>query len=129
MTSINLDAWGDTPPLWVQLLAAEAASSGINKAAARIGMSRSSVYTALHNKYPSNTTAGIERRVMDKLGSGENWLACPANGVVVTAAQCQAFREKPAPTHNPQAMQKWKACQHCPHNPDRIAKEAPDARR
>lgn len=128
MTAINLDAWGDQPPLWVQLLAAEAARSNITKAAERIGMDRASVSTALRNKYPSNSTAGVERRVMEKLGRGEDWLGCPASGSVVTTAQCQEFREKPAPTHNPMAMQGWRACQRCPHHPSCHAKEAPDAR-
>lgn len=123
MTAINLDAWGDTPPLWVRLLAAEVARSGINKAAARIGMHRASVYTAMHNKYPAST-AGIERRVLEKLGR----LDCPAKGEAVTVIQCQEFREKPAPTHNPMAMQPWRACQRCPHHPSCHAKEAPDAR-
>jgi hypothetical protein len=124
MTAINLEAWGDTPPLWVQLLAAEVARSNITKAAARIGMHRASVSTALRNCYPRSSTAGIERRVLAKLAQ----LECPALDKKATADQCQEFREKPAPTHNPQAMQKWKACQHCKHNPNRIAKEAPDAR-
>lgn len=123
MTAINLDAWGDTPPLWVRLLAAEVARSNRTRAGARLGISRTAVSLVLVNRYPSPSTAGIERRVLAKLGR----LDCPAKGEAVTAIQCQAFREKPAPTHNPQAMQKWKACQHCPHNPDRIAKEAPDA--
>lgn len=125
MTAINLDAWGDTPPLWVRLLAAEVARSNRTRAGARLGISRTAVSLVLVNRYPSPSTAGIERRVLAKLGR----LDCPAKGEAVTVIQCQAFREKPAPTHNPQAMQKWKACQHCPHNPDRIAKEAPDARR
>lgn len=125
MTAINLDAWGDTPPQWVRLLASEVARSNRTLAGARIGMSRTAVSLVLVNRYPSPSTAGIERRVMATLGR----LECPALESRITADQCQAFREKPAPTHNPQAMQKWKACQHCPHNPDRIAKEAPDARR
>lgn len=123
-TAINLDAWGDTPPLWVLLLAAEVARSNRTRAGARLGISRTAVSLALVNRYPSPSTAGIERRVLAKLGR----LDCPAKGEAVTVIQCQEFREKPAPTHNPMAMQPWRACQRCPHHPSCHAKEAPDAR-
>ena len=118
-TAINLEAWGEQPPLWVQLLAAEVARSNRTRAGARIGMSRTTVSLVLVNRYPSPSTAGIERRVLAKLGR----LECPAKGEVVTVIQCQEFREKPAPTHNPMAMQHWRACQHCPNNPSCTAQE------
>jgi len=123
--ALNLDAWGEQPPLWIQLLAAEVARSNRTEAGKRIGVSRSAVSLVLVNRYPSPSTAGIERRVMDKLGR----LDCAALGEQVTVIQCQSFREKPAPTHNPQAMQQWKACQYCPHNPSCQAKEAAHAHR
>ena len=123
-TAINLDAWGEQPPLWVQLLAAEVALSNRTQAGKRIGMSRSAVSLVLVNRYPSPSTAGIERRVLAKLGR----LECPAKGEVVTVIQCQEFREKPAPTHNPMAMQPWRTCQRCPHHPSCHAKEANHAR-
>lgn len=122
--TINLDAWGEQPPLWIQLLAAEVARSNRTEAGKRVGVSRSAVSLVLVNRYPSPSTAGIERRVLDTLGR----LECPALGGETTAIQCQEFREKPAPTHKPQAMQQWKACQHCKHNPNCTAKEAPHAR-
>lgn len=120
----RLSAWGDAPPLWVRLLAAEVARSNMTIAARRIGMNRATVSTVLRNCYPSQSTAGVERRVMDALGR----LDCPAQGATVTAAECQAFREKPAPTHNPMAMQHWRACQHCTHNPNCARKEPSHAR-
>lgn len=107
-------AWGGAPPLWINLLSAEVERTNKTVASQRIGMSRSAVSLVLANRYPSPSTAGVERRVLDVLGR----LDCVALGDVVNAEQCQSYREKPAPTHNPQAMQHWVACLHCPHNPN-----------
>lgn len=110
---IDLSAWGERPPLFVTLLAREVEQSSRTLAGARIGMSRTTVTLVLGNRYPATSTAGVERRVMEALGR----IDCVAVGEVVTVEQCQTYREKPAPTHNPPAMQGWRACQHCPHNP------------
>ncbi|TBV12781.1 hypothetical protein [Stutzerimonas kirkiae] len=111
---IDLSAWGERPPLFVTLLAREVEQSNRTRAGERIGMSRSAVTLVLANKYPSPSTAGIERRVMDTLGR----IDCAALDGVITVEQCQTYRERPAPTHNPMAMQHWRACQHCPNNPN-----------
>lgn len=111
---VDLSCWGEQPPLFVTLLAREVEQSNRTKAGERIGMSRSAVSLVLANKYPSPTTNNIERRVMDTLGRIE----CIALGDVLTVEQCQTYRERPAPTHNPPAMQHWRACQHCPSNPN-----------
>lgn len=124
MNAARLEAWGEQPPLFVQLLGAEVARSSMAKAGQRIGMSRTAVSLVLANRYPSPSTAGVERRVMDALGR----LECVALGEVVTASECQSYREKAAPTHNPMAMQHWRACQHCPNNPNCNAQENAHAR-
>lgn len=113
MTAALTTAWGEQPPLWVVLLAREVERTNRTQAAQRIQMSRSAVSLVLANRYPSPSTAGVERRVLDTLGR----IDCVAIGEVVTVEQCQSYRERPAPTHNPLAMQHWRACQHCPHNP------------
>ncbi|WP_447588698.1 helix-turn-helix domain-containing protein [Aquipseudomonas campi] len=113
-TRIDLSTWGEQPPLFVTLLAREVEQSNRTRAAERIGMSRSAVSLILSNRYPSPSTAGVERRVLDALGRIE----CVAIGDVVTVEQCQTYRARPAPTHNPMAMQHWRACQHCPSNPN-----------
>ncbi|WP_312375749.1 hypothetical protein [Pseudomonas oryzihabitans] len=77
-------------------------------------MSRTAVSLVLANKYSSPSTAGVERRVMDVLGR----IDCIALGETLTVAQCQSFRDRSAPTHNPMQMQHWRACQHCPFNPN-----------
>lgn len=125
MSAACLQAWGEQPPLFVQLLGAEVARSNMTAAGKRIGMSRTTVSLVLANRYPSPSTAGVERRVMNVLGR----IDCLAVGAVVTSEQCQSYRAKPAPTHNPNAMQHWKACQHCRHNPNCAnAQEKPHAR-
>lgn len=115
----DLSAWGAEAPLFVRLLAAEVEASNKTQASRRIGMSRTAVSLILANRYSSPSTAGVERRVMETLGRIE----CVALEDVVTIDQCQSYREKPAPTHKPQAMQHWRACQHCIHNPDRCNQE------
>lgn len=110
----HLSAWGTEPPLFIRLLAAEVAASNMTKASQRIGMSRTAVSLVLANRYASPSTAGVERRVMETLGR----IVCVALEAEINTDQCQTYREKPAPTHNPQAMQQWRACQHCPINPD-----------
>lgn len=119
MTAVDISAWGDQPPLFVRLLAAEVAVSTRIKAGERIGMSRTAVTLVLANRYPSPSTAHIERRVLDTLGR----LQCVALDAVITTEQCQSQRKKPAPTHNPHAMPGWRACQHCTHNPVCIPQE------
>lgn len=122
--NVNLSAWGDEPPLFVRLLAAEVAASSKTKASQRIGMSRTAVSLVLANRYASPSTAGVERRVMETLGR----IQCVALDESITTEQCQHYREKPAPTHNPLAMQQWRACQHCPINPSYCHQENAHAR-
>lgn len=113
MSKVKISGWGDEPPLFVRLLAAEAAATNRAKAGERIGMSRTAVSLILVNKYTSPSTAGVERRVMEVLGR----IDCVAVGDSLTIEQCQSYRERQPPTHNPQAMQHWRACQQCPMNP------------
>ncbi|MBD9499972.1 helix-turn-helix domain-containing protein [Pseudomonas sp. PDM17] len=111
---VDLSAWGEQPPQWVCLLAAEVEQTNRTRAGERIGMSRSAVSLVLSNRYPSPSTSAVERRVVAALGA----LDCPAQGEPISLIECQSYREKKAPTHNPQAMQQWKACQHCTNNPN-----------
>jgi len=122
--NVSLAAWGPEAPLFVRLLAAEVAVSNKTKAGQRIGMSRTAVSLILANRYASPSTAGVERRVMETLGRIE----CVALDTEITSEQCQTYREKPAPTHKPQAMQQWRACQHCPINPNCCPQENVHAR-
>lgn len=44
---------------------------------------------------------------------------CPATGGEMPVSECQRLAGGPAPTHHPQAMRTWKACQTCPFKPVR----------
>jgi len=114
MTNVDISGWGAEPPLFVRLLAAEAAATNRTAAAQRIGMSRTAVSLILSNKYDSPSTAHVERRVMEVLGQ----IDCPALGEQLTVERCQGFYQRQAPTHNPMAMQHWRACQQCSFNPN-----------
>lgn len=98
---------------WLDILSAEAKASSMTRVAERLQISRTAVSLCLAGRYPCSTKH-IEAKVLDVLGR----LDCLAIGESVTVGECQTFRKKPAPTHNPMAMQAWKACLHCPHNPD-----------
>lgn len=112
--AVDISAWGDEPPRWITLLAAEVEASNRQAAGQRIGVSRTAVSLALANKYPSPSTAGIERRVLQALDGRD----CPAHGEIISAQQCREYRDRPAPTQNPMSMRVWRVCQRCPHNPD-----------
>lgn len=112
--TVDISAWGDEPPRWITLLAAEVEASNRTETGKRVGISRSAVSLALANKYPSPSTAGIERRVLAALDG----LDCPAQGETISTQQCREYRERPAPTHNPMAMRVWRTCQSCPNNPN-----------
>lgn len=116
MTVVNLSAWGEQPPVWVTLLAAEVEGSTISQAAKTVELNRTAVSLVLRNSYPANTHH-LEVQVMEKLNHRLVQLDCPAQGVCVSQTQCQAFRDSKFPAHNPFAISNWKACQLCPHNP------------
>jgi hypothetical protein len=112
---IDISNWGDQPPHWVILLANEVESSNRTKTAERIGISRTAVSLLLANRYSSPSTAGMERRILAALDG----IHCPAHNEMISTEQCRAYRDRPAPTHNPMAMRVWRVCQSCEHNPKR----------
>ncbi|WP_081009843.1 hypothetical protein [Pseudomonas asplenii] len=114
MSQVDISSWGSNPPLFIRLLAAEVGETNHTRAAERVGISRTAVSLVLKNKYSSPSTKGVERRVIEALGR----IDCVALGEVLTIEKCQNYRERSAPTHNPQAMMHWRACQHCPNNPN-----------
>lgn len=103
---------------WLDLLRTEAKATSMQKAAIRLGISRTAVSLCLAEKYPASTDH-IEAKVWEVLGQVD----CPALGEVITSTACREFRERQAPTHNHMAMRHWKACQHCPNNPSCTAQE------
>ena len=112
---VDISNWGTEPPRWISLLADEVRTTNRKLAAERIGVSRSAVSLALANRYPSPSTASIEKRVLEALDG----LKCPAQERTISVEQCRDYRTRPAPTHNPMAMRMWRHCQTCLNNPDR----------
>ncbi|MDR5857924.1 hypothetical protein FZZ93_02560 [Halomonas eurihalina] len=110
---VDLSGWGDQPPRWIRLLAAEVEASNRTLAGKHVGISRSAVSLALANRYPSPSTDSLERRVLEALDGRD----CPALSERISVEQCRQYRDRPAPTHNPMSMREWRACQGCPHNP------------
>ncbi|KMQ75358.1 hypothetical protein [Marinobacter subterrani] len=115
--TVDISAWGEEPPRWVELLAAEVRASNRTRTAERIGISRTAVSLLLANNYSSPSTDRMERRVLEALDG----IHCPAQGKMITTEQCRAYRERPAPTHNPMAMRIWRTCQGCTNNPNAAA--------
>lgn len=115
---VDIRAWGEHPPLFITLLANEVEQSNRTLAGKRVGLSRTAISLVLVNRYPA-ATSGVERRVLEVLGR----IPCMALDRDITVEQCQAHRQRQAPTHNPMAMQHWRACQRCPNNPARLSGE------
>lgn len=101
---------------WLDLLRTEARATSMQRAANRLGISRTAVSLCLAGRYPAGT-GRIEAKVLDVLGQVD----CLALGCPITPNHCRSHRERKAPLHNPVAMQIWRTCQHCPHNPDGVA--------
>lgn len=109
---------------WLELLNDAVVASNRTAVARRLGISRTAVSLVLAGKYGAKTTR-IEAKVLAVIG---NSVDCPAMGKAIVLDKCREYHQARAPMHNPIAMQHWRACQRCPHNPSCQAKEAPDAR-
>lgn len=121
MTVPDLSAWGDTPPEFVRLLAAEVAKSNRAQVAKMItqrlpvgqSVSRTSVSLLLANRYTSDNLAGMEDKIMAVLGR----TVCPVLGEI-SGRECQKHRNAPFVATNPGRVQLYRACRTCPRNPD-----------
>ncbi|AKU21899.1 LysR family transcriptional regulator [Massilia sp. NR 4-1] len=98
-------------PHWLVLLRAEAERTSIAQAAQRIGYSRTTVSQALSSKYPGDLSK-LESAVLMVLEEPLE-VDCPYLGLAIPLKMCREFSVKSAPTHNPVAMQHWRACQKC----------------
>lgn len=98
---------------WLELLRSEAAASSMTAVAGRLGISRTAVSLCLSGKYGAKTDR-VAAKVLDILGESVD---CPAQGAVIAKRHCRDLSTRKAPTHNPVAMQHWRTCQRCAHNP------------
>lgn len=76
MSQVDISAWGDEPPQFIQLLANAVEQSSRSEVARRIKISRSAVSTLLSNRYPSPSTLKIEQKVMAGLQPSDQELGC-----------------------------------------------------
>lgn len=104
---------------WLELLSAAVVASSMTAVAKRLGISRTAVSLVLAGKYGAKTDR-IEAKVLAVIG---NSVECPAMGKAIAMDRCREFHQARAPMHNPIAMQHWRACQRCSHNPNCHAKK------
>lgn len=122
---IDISAWGEQPPAWIRLLADEAERLGsLALVAEKVGACRSAISMTLRGCYPAST-AGMELKVLKYFRR----IACAAQqGELITSDECQSFRQRKYPAHNPQAISQWveqrRHCQQCQHCPQAERKEA-----
>ena len=103
----------NTEPRWLVLLRNEAEKTSIGKAALRVGYSRTAVSQALAGKYPGDM-AKFEAKVLAALELPMA-VTCPYLGLNLPTVMCNDMSTRAAPTHNPVAMNWWRACQSCEH--------------
>ena len=98
-------------PNWMEMLRAEADRTSIGDAAIRIGYSRTAISLVLAGKYAGKTDK-VAKAVSRVLATSVD---CPYLGDHITSEACREKSLSRAPTHNPQAMGQWRACQRCPN--------------
>lgn len=98
---------------WLELLRDAAARETIAGVAERVGLSRATISLVLAGKYPAKTLEGVERKVRAAL---DQWL-CPYLNVTLSAQDCRAYHDRPAPRSSAREIKHWRACQRCAYNP------------
>jgi hypothetical protein len=114
MSTVDISAWGATPPAWIQLLANAVEGSSRAEVARRLGVSRTSVSLLLINNYPNPSTAKMQAKVEGMLAA----VSCPILGEI-SGQECQKEREKPFSSGNQARIPLYRACRSCPNNPNR----------
>ena len=114
----NLDAaraaWGPALPDWIAALAREADATSQARAAARVGISASTVNTVLANKYPAaldRIAAKVRGRLLDAT------VSCPVLGELASDL-CQEWQDKAASPFSDTGSLRRRmraACLDCPH--------------
>lgn len=100
-------------PEAVEELRAAVERAGSQAVVARaIGISASAVSLLLKGRYPAMDTSAMEARIRGLAG-----IDCPHLRQRVTSEHCRATALGPCPTHTPEALAAWRACQGCPHRP------------
>lgn len=101
-------------PRWLALMREEAARTSKRCLAERLGYSRTTVSLVLSGSYPGGTDK-IAARAAEVLELPAE-VPCPYLGQTLSIADCRAYSTQRAPTHHPQKMAHWRACQQCQNN-------------
>lgn len=103
-------AWGDPPPDWIVVLAAEADRVGLN--AVGLGYSVSALSCVIANKYALGRLDKVEQKVRGKLMGGT--VECPVLGPL-GMHNCLDYQRAPHTAPASLEMRLKRACKTCPH--------------
>lgn len=92
--------------------AANGGRGGVTAVARKIGVSRPALSLFLAGRYPAQSTAAIEARILRAL---EGRVQCPFLATDIAAEICRDHALRPMPTSSPRALRHWHACQTCRH--------------
>jgi hypothetical protein len=82
--------------------------------ALRLGVSRALLARVLSRNDKTALSVKLARRLIDHYHVIPS---CPATGMPQARAECRRQAAAAVPVHNPGALQLWKACRTCPHQP------------
>jgi hypothetical protein len=100
-----------TEPRWLELIRAEASRTSIAAVAVRLDYSRTAISLVLGGKYPGRLDK-VEKKAIEVLEPPVT-VDCPHLAEVIPVLQCKQYSLRKVPTHNPQKMTHWRACQEC----------------
>lgn len=98
-------------PRWMELIRTEASRTSIAAVAARLEYSRTAISLVLGGKYPGRLDK-IAKKAIEVLEPPVT-VDCPHLAEVIPVQQCKQYSVRTVPTHNPQKMAHWRACQEC----------------
>lgn len=108
---MNASVFTALSPQALQLLRDAVSRSTISGAARELGIARPSVSLLLKGTYKGNA-GRMEARIVARFGDG--YVACPHLQAPIAVPDCRAWRTRPMPTSNPDALRHWTACRKCP---------------
>ncbi len=91
--------------------------------ASKMGVSRTAVSLYLTGRLEANG-GRIDRFEARAIECFCDRVLCPHLHQDIAQEDCAAFRERPCPTSDPEALRLWTACRHCPMNPANASQEA-----
>lgn len=102
---------------WFALLQAEVAGSTKTWVAEQMGVNRATLSAVFNGIGEYGKGTASTKRFETQFRGAFNLLACPYNGENVGVTFCREHALGTAPTHNPNAIRHWRACQECAYKP------------